>query len=455
MGTDLRLELTRISEAQDHILRDQVNLLKRVDKVLNSENVSNPKALELATSLLEFENDLVIHTNSDKSELAKLCFCDQVNLLNTVAVALNSGIISNPEECQLATSLVDRFRAAVANPISDDNHSGFLRVYECKSIKKENLLGKGSFGDVHEVKWLGIPAAEKTLPEESAQVDFDQEVSILARLSHPSIVRLLCYMKERVKCSIILELMDKVLTALIKGRMKQDGSRRGFPFSATAEVVDILLQIAEGMDYLHRRRVLHRDLKSANILVKCVKLVRVEFVHAKVADFGISKTKERSITIHHPTWNRGTTRWMAPELIRANQYQTAGNSDNNVDNGFAMYPFLSDVFSFGMVCYEILTGNIPFAVVSQPNKVKKMITEGERPPLPPHCPPGLASMTKKCWRAEPKERPSFAEICRELRLMKGSLLMGKTLSSINHSSALPSHYFTRCTGTNREWKVQS
>jgi serine/threonine protein kinase len=281
---------------------------------------------------------------------------------------------------------------------------------------------------VKKVMWLGISAAEKTLTKENDEklpTDFVQEVSILARLSHPSIVRLLCYVNEGSKCSVVLELMDKDLHALITKRMepKEKGES---PFSID-EVIDIMLQTAEGMDYLYRRRVLHRDLKSKNILVKC-KEVDAEFIHVKVADFGLSKTKEKSITWHHPTWNQGTTRWMAPELIDLKRQPKAGKNDNVYD-GSSNYPFQSDVFSFGMVCFEILTGDTPFAN-DLPNVVSDRILKGERPTLPPGCPSCLARLIKMCWRTKPEERPSFAEICRELRVMKGSLLMGKALSSI-------------------------
>ena len=136
-------------------------------------------------------------------------------------------------------------------------------------------------------------------------------------------MRLLCFVKDvpkvnQFKCSMVQELMQKDLAKLIEERMKSSSeapeSPRVFPFSID-EVVDILLQIAEGMDYLHRRKVSHRDLKALNILVKremCTNL-KLECILAKVADFGISKTKEKTITFSHPTWMVGTLRYMAPK----------------------------------------------------------------------------------------------------------------------------------------------
>jgi hypothetical protein len=433
LETALRKKLTRISDAQDRRLDAHVKLMKKAEATLQKlKSISTLEERQLAISLLgELEENLCNNTAipDQPDELADLSFRDEVDLLKKVEAALGSYSISDPEERQLATSLVERYRAAVGSPIPGEPvHSDFMKVHDSSACLNRDLenrwLGNGAFGEVNKVKWLGISAAEKTLPEGNEgelPIGFVQEVSILARLSHPSIVRLLCYVNEGLKCSVVLELMDRDLTGLIK---EMELNKNGEPPFSIDEVIDIMLQTAEGMDYLHRRRVLHRDLKSQNILVKREKLeaVDAEFIRAKVADFGISKTKERSITLHHPTWNQGTTRWMAPELINLNRQKNAGNNDNE-DDGFAKYPFRSDVFSFGMVCFEILTGDMPFANLT-PNEVKNRLLEGDRPPLPAGCPSYLACMIKMCWRAKPEERPSFAEICRELRVMKGSLLMG-------------------------------
>lgn len=436
LETVLRKKLTRISDAQDRRLDAHVKLMKKAEATLQKlKSISTLEERQLAISLLgELEENLCNNTAipDQPDELADLSFRDQVNLLKKVEAALSSDSISDPEERQLATSLVERYRAGVGSPIPDETvHSDFMRVHDssaCLNRDLENpLLGTGSFGKVNKVKWLGISAAEKTLPkgdEGKPPPDFVQEVSILARLSHPSIVRLLCYVEEEFKCSVVLELMAKDLTALITDRMERKEKKDESPFSID-EAIDIMLQTAEGMDYLHRRRVLHRDLKSQNILVKREKLeaVDAEFIHAKVADFGLSKTKERSITRNHPTWNKGTARWMAPELINLKPQLIACKDDNVLDGSAKYLPFRSDVFSFGMVCFEILTGDTPFADLT-PNDVKNRLLKGDRPPLPTGCPSYLANMIKMCWRTKPEERPSFAGICRELRVMKGSLLMG-------------------------------
>jgi hypothetical protein len=80
-----------------------------------------------------------------------------------------------------------------------------------------------------------------------------------------------------------------------------------------------------------------------------------------------------------------------------------------------------------MVCYEILTGYVPFHEEGVERIVKEKVVNGERPSLPQHCPPLLKALIEKCWIQEPEERPSFAMICSELKYLKYLLMTGKHL----------------------------
>lgn len=119
--TDLRQELTTISELLSRRLDDYVDLMKKVEAaLLNLESISTPEERQLANSLLgELQatscNNLIISDHPNK--LSDLSFCDQVNLLKKVEATLISDSISDPEEEQLAASLVERYRAVVASPI--------------------------------------------------------------------------------------------------------------------------------------------------------------------------------------------------------------------------------------------------------------------------------------------------------------------------------------------------
>lgn len=108
------------------------------------------------------------------------------------------------------------------------------------------------------------------------------------------------------------------LFSFMQERLEEHGT--GDPPFSILEAIHIMLQVAEGMFFLHEKNIVHRDLKSRNILVKQMKARRVgvKYVQAKVADFGLSRTKERSMTYSNQTQNQGTTRWMAPEMIKLN-----------------------------------------------------------------------------------------------------------------------------------------
>jgi serine/threonine protein kinase len=146
------------------------------------------------------------------------------------------------------------------------------------------------------------------------------------------------------------------------------------------------------MTYLHSGKppVLHRDLKSANILLD-------ESYTAKVCDFGLSRIKaqERSMT-----GNCGTVQWMAPEVL-ANQ----------------PYAEPADVFSFGIIMWETLTGECPYDGMSAIQCALAVLNRDLRPPIPEWCPPSLSALIRSCLDKDPSKRPTFAQILLALDAM--------------------------------------
>jgi hypothetical protein len=300
-----------------------------------------------------------------------------------------------------------------------DNATSVIDAWkvEFKSIHRvpNGQIGKGGSATVHKVTWLGKDFAEKCFhgPENDA---IRKEASLLAGLSHPNILPLFCCATGGHRCSLVMELMDEDLYSLMTRRLE---NQEAPPFKHL-EAVDIMLQVAEGMNYLHQNRVVHRDLKSMNILVKYNEYDR--HVHAKVADFGLSKIKELSYTSSNLTMDLGTTRWMAPELFRDLEDHNVGPSSSSES---LKYPFKVDVYSFGMVCYEILTGYVPFFNFNLMG-LRKRIKDGLRPDMPEHCPEQLSTMVQACYDRDPKARPSFPYICAELRRIMCSLMVDST-----------------------------
>ena len=168
------------------------------------------------------------------------------------------------------------------------------------------------FAEVRLTNLLGGEYAIKIFEKQKAY-SFDQEVSALKDLGHhPRIVHLLCYSKNDSKCFLIMEKMDMELSTFLQ-------RRRGNDKLSDLETVVLMLEIAEGIRYIHSKRMLHRDLKPGNVLViledPSNKSSRACSV--KIADFGLTKTKNVSKTYGNQTWNTGTPRYMASGVTRA------------------------------------------------------------------------------------------------------------------------------------------
>ncbi len=292
---------------------------------------------------------------------------------------------------------------------------------EYKSIHRvpNGRIGEGGSATVRKVTWLGNDFAEKCFqgPENEAM---RKEASLLAGLSHPNVLPLFCCATRDRSCSLVMELMDADLHQLMEDLMNNESQVAPFEL---LEAVDIMLQVAEGMNYLHQNRVVHRDLKSKNILVKYNE--RDRHVYAKVADFGLSKIKELSCTYSDLTKDLGTTRWMAPELFGDSEDHDVGPSSSSESNLSLKHHFKVDVYSFGMVCYEILTGCVPFFNIKLMD-LRKRIKDGLRPDMPEECPEQLSTLVRSCYHPDPEARPSFPDICVELRHIMCSLMVNST-----------------------------
>ncbi len=345
-----------------------------------------------------------------------------------------------------------------------------------QDLPEVSFIGRGTYGEVYETNWLGEQYAKKVFRESNLE-SFKTESEILAGLYHPHVVRIVCSAKEgKQDSSLVMDLMQEDLYHFLNPRPADTGSSHsdaGFNDSsddnstgskdaddddvsasmATAAVpsstpeaavipllsmtaaVDLMLQVARGLKYLHSKRIVHRDVKSSNILVKALTGVpeleyKEGYLSAKLADFGTSKTKISSTRFSKQTSNIGTTLWMAPEVF-------------SIDSGAVVpglqipaYPFKVDVYSFALVCYEILTRKKPFEGENMDGLRQRIKVDRLRPELPERCPTRLASLIRRCWEHNPRERPDFPEICRELRYIKGLLLAGTKLAYLS-PQALP------------------
>jgi serine/threonine protein kinase len=143
-------------------------------------------------------------------------------------------------------------------------------------------------------------------------------------------------------------------------------------------------------------------------------LAEMGYIDVKVADFGLAKAKLMSSTDAKQTKDIGTTPYRAPELYTQEEEEIAKKN----------YPPKADVYSYGITCAEILTGNIPFPHPEyKRTELLQKILKGERPPLPDDCPTLLANLITRCWDTDPCNRPGFLQVCNELLDFKRSNMM--------------------------------
>jgi serine/threonine protein kinase len=256
-------------------------------------------------------------------------------------------------------------------------------------------------------KWVGIKSATKVI--EVADLEHKRvlwkEASILGGLNHPNIINFFC-------CGFFHDEIEKF--ELVMERGKFDLCKllveKKVPITEAVRM-DIMLQIASGMCYLHDMKVAHRDLKPNNVVVTSMDVSKsngcLECVHVKLVDFGISKIEVKdSSQVPTGQFPYGTFRYMAPEAFK--------------NRSLEVNAFKTDVFSFAMTSFEILSGEKPFGALSH-HDYWKSIHDGKRPELPKNCSKELKSLIHDCWSLDPSKRPTFFEICNTLRLLKSAM----------------------------------
>jgi serine/threonine protein kinase len=180
----------------------------------------------------------------------------------------------------------------------------------------------------------------------------------------------------------------ELVTFNASGAGKSEKSKTPRPMLPICLVIRLALDIAKGMLFLHSCRpiVLHRDLKSQNILLDS------DF-HCKVCDFGIS----RAATTMNTMTAVGTPQWMSPEVLRNERYSEK-----------------ADVYAYGVVLWELLTRTPPFKGLQAVTVVSLVGHQGQRPPMPLDAPFRYRQLIEQCWHEDPEVRPSFLEIVSEL-----------------------------------------
>ena len=282
-----------------------------------------------------------------------------------------------------------------------------------KHYQVEELLGQGGMGVVYRARdtRLGRPVALKVLPPEFTRDQdrkgrFLQEARAAAAVTHPAIAQVYDVDEGPEGLFIAMELVEgKTVKALIQGRELD-----------LLGALEIATQVGGGLQKAHEAGIVHRDIKPENIVV-------TPDGHAKILDFGLAKLLEPTAPqapegiSHMETLAKtqagfvlGTLRYMSPEQARGQA----------VDHR-------SDIFSLGIVLYEMVTGQLPFSGTTALDTLHAIAFEETRPmtALRPNLPPSLQRVVTRCLRKRPQDRyPDAKELVGDLKTIQREVESG-------------------------------
>ncbi|CAN1846498.1 Calmodulin-binding receptor-like cytoplasmic kinase 1 [Linum perenne] len=292
-----------------------------------------------------------------------------------------------------------------------------------------NKIGEGSFGTVYKGKLrdgtlIAVKRAKKNLQDNRLALEFRNEILTLSKIEHMNLVRLCGYVEHQDERLIVVEYVNN-------GNLRQHLDNRRGTILEFAERLDIAIDVAHAITYLHMytdRAIIHRDIKASNILLN-------DKLRAKVADFGFARlASEDCNDTHISTQIKGTTGYLDPEYLKT--YTLTEKSD---------------VFSFGVLLVEIVTGRHPIdqnRSISEKVTIKwamKRLKDGDaimvmdpilrRSPASNRATEDVLRLAHKCLAPLRQSRPSMKECAEVLWRIRKEFRERNTLQSNSASSA--------------------
>eukprot|EP01117_Protostelium_nocturnum_P019591 TRINITY_DN8537_c0_g1_i1.p1 TRINITY_DN8537_c0_g1~~TRINITY_DN8537_c0_g1_i1.p1 ORF type:complete len:438 (-),score=79.51 TRINITY_DN8537_c0_g1_i1:140-1453(-) len=258
------------------------------------------------------------------------------------------------------------------------SNKAIIKFSELKGLQK---IASGGFGIVYRAEFRQTKVAVKQIRAEHVTneqfLSFVRESEILSKIRpHPNIITFIGFtIPPDDPLSLVTELAEKGNLLDYIGKFSVN----------LAFKLRMIRGVALGMIHLHAEGVIHRDLALRNVLLD-------KHLEPKVSDFGLSRihTDEGPATT---VADIGPIKWMAPEAILHKQYSTK-----------------SDVFSFGIMMYELISEKEPFKKLSIAEVAIQVVRDGLRPKIPDNCPDTLEKMMRDCWETDPSKRPTFYQI---------------------------------------------
>ncbi|OMP11572.1 hypothetical protein CCACVL1_00435 [Corchorus capsularis] len=281
-----------------------------------------------------------------------------------------------------------------------------------------HVIAHGTYGTVYRATYDSQDVAVKlldwgedgiaTTAETAAlRASFRQEVAVWHKLDHPNVTKFVgasmgtsnlkipsknpsgdgqSTLPSRACCVVVEYLPCGTLKQyLIRNRRKK---------LAYKVVVQLALDLSRGLSYLHSRKIVHRDVKTENMLLDAHR-------NLKIADFGVARVEAQNP--RDMTGETGTLGYMAPEVLDGKPYNRR-----------------CDVYSFGICLWEMYCCDMPYPDLSFADVSSAVVRQNLRPEIPRCCPSSLANIMRKCWDANPEKRPEMDEVVRMLEAVDTS-----------------------------------
>ncbi|XP_021747486.1 serine/threonine-protein kinase STY8-like [Chenopodium quinoa] len=285
-------------------------------------------------------------------------------------------------------------------------------------LELKHLVAHGTYGSVYRGTYDNQDVAVKLLDwgedgmataadSASLRAAFQQEVVVWQKLHHPNVTKFVGASmgtsnlklpeknsSQKAPRSLSSRVCCVVVEYIPGGTLKQFLIRNRRKKLAFKVVIQLALDLARGLSYLHSKKIVHRDVKTENMLLDYEKTV-------KIADFGVARVEAQNPS--DMTGATGTYGYMAPEVLDGQPYDHK-----------------CDVYSYGICIWEIYCCAMPYAELSFSEVSSAIVARNLRPQIPRCCPNSLANIMKRCWDAIPEQRPEMDEVVRMLEAVDTS-----------------------------------
>ncbi|KAH7838096.1 hypothetical protein Vadar_022037 [Vaccinium darrowii] len=280
-----------------------------------------------------------------------------------------------------------------------------------------SVIAHGTYGTVYRGTYDGQDVAVKVLDwgedgiataaETAAlRASFRQEVAVWQKLDHPNVTKFIGASMGTVNLKIpsntsrdaINSLPTRACSVVVEylpgGTLKKYLIRNWQKKLAFKVVIQLALDLARGLSYLHSKKIVHRDVKSENMLLDSHRAL-------KIADFGVARVEAQNP--RDMTGETGTLGYMAPEVLDGKPYNRK-----------------CDVYSFGICFWEIYCCDMPYPDLSFAEVSSAVVKQNLRPEIPRCCPSSVANIMRRCWDANPEKRPEMDEVVKLLEAVDTS-----------------------------------